>query len=167
MGYTDKKRWRKGIESLTPSFFIRQFYENLQLLIHYGTTMTLYFIKSCPFSLTWLYNTFTWSLTWSFTWSLFGRSVASFFNSYKHIQISYNDICFSSRDMFTNWTTVKPGYVDYSTITYTNGKFIALGGSSYNGKLAYSEDGINWTSVTSPLGSSGTMTGIAYGDYRR
>lgn len=69
--------------------------------------------------------------------------------------------------MFTNWTTVKPGYVDYSTITYTNGKFIALGGSSYNGKLAYSEDGINWTSVTSPLGSSGTMTGIAYGDYRR
>lgn len=62
-----------------------------------------------------------------------------------------------------NWTTVKPGYVDYSTITYTNGKFIALGGSSYNGQLVYSENGISWTSVKSPLGYNGTMAGITYG----
>lgn len=63
-----------------------------------------------------------------------------------------------------NWTPIKIGYTEYIMIIYTNGKFIALGGSGLSGKLVHSEDGINWTSVDSPMGNNGSMKSIAYGN---
>ena len=45
-------------------------------------------------------------------------------------------------------------------ICYRNGKFVAVGGG---GKIAYSTDGINWTEVDSPFGSS-SIYSVCYGN---
>jgi len=54
-------------------------------------------------------------------------------------------------------------YSRASSITYNGSKFVAVG---YNGKMAYSADGISWTNVTNNTFSTSWITAIAYGNGR-
>ena len=63
----------------------------------------------------------------------------------------------------TNWTAVTDSTFGTSiiqSIAYGDGKFVAGG---YDGKMAYSTDGINWNTVNSTFGTT-EIYGIAYGD---
>ena len=56
---------------------------------------------------------------------------------------AYGNIAYSSDGI--NWTTKTVGSSSWGSITYGNGKYIAMG--AY-GSIAYSTDGINWTTKT-------------------
>lgn len=58
-------------------------------------------------------------------------------------------------------TLPQTGY--WRSITFGNGKFVAIGGVySYDNNAAYSLDGVNWTKVTLPI--SGAWRSIAFGN---
>ena len=74
-----------------------------------------------------------------------------------------NNIVFKTLNI-ENWTAVansKFGTSGVVGVCYGNGKFVAVG---FNGKIAYSPDGINWTAASSPV--TVTLTDICYGNGR-
>jgi uncharacterized repeat protein (TIGR02543 family) len=70
----------------------------------------------------------------------------------------------------TEWDTVTNSTFGYNDliwdIAYGDGKFVAVGRiNGFNGKIAYSTDGINWNPVAdSTFGTSSDIMGIAYGN---
>ena len=74
-----------------------------------------------------------------------------------------NNIAFKILDI-KNWTAVPDsgfGTDGVTGVCYGNGKFVAVG---FNGKIAYSSDGINWTAASSPV--TVTLVDICYGNGR-
>ena len=72
-----------------------------------------------------------------------------------------NNIVFKTLNT-ENWTAVadsKFGTSGVVGVCYGNGKFVAVG---FNGKIAYSSDGINWTAASSPVDV--TLVDVCYGN---
>ena len=64
---------------------------------------------------------------------------------------------------YTNTSCILPGYSYWSSVTYGNGKFVAVSGEfSATNYAAYSTDGINWESTTLPVSSY--WSSVTYGD---
>ena len=57
-------------------------------------------------------------------------------------------------------STSKFGTTDINGIAYGGGKFVAVGNS---GKMAYSTDGVFWTTVTTSRFGTTAIRGVAYG----
>ena len=49
-----------------------------------------------------------------------------------------------------NLQAAMPSSASWNSVTYGNGKFVAVEDSNYSTKAAYSEDGITWTATTMP-----------------
>ena len=65
------------------------------------------------------------------------------------------------------WVNTSTNYnFSAGCIVYGAGKFIALTGSGYDKKVAYSEDGINWTTIELDLSEELRCTSAAYGGGR-
>lgn len=63
-----------------------------------------------------------------------------------------------------NWIqTTLPASADWRSVTYGDGKFVAVAGSSNNTIAAYSTDGINWTQGQ-PLPASANWYSVTYGN---
>ena len=78
-------------------------------------------------------------------------------------QKSSKDIVFKVRSP-KRWTLVsdsKFGTSAIQGICYGNGKFVAVG---YDGKMAYSYDGINWTAVSDSKFGTSVINGVCYGN---
>ena len=56
---------------------------------------------------------------------------------------------------------MKFGTSQIKSICYGNGKFVAVG---YKGKGAYSEDGINWTSISDMKVGTSAINSVCYGN---
>ena len=66
-----------------------------------------------------------------------------------------------SAEDFPTWVkTELPSSVNWTSVTYGNGKFVLIAGN--NNKAAYSADGITWTAVTLP--SSAAWNSVTYGN---
>ena len=52
---------------------------------------------------------------------------------------------------------------NFTSLTYGNGVFVAVGGAGGSGSAATSTDGSTWVSRTTPTLGAGTLTGVAYG----
>jgi hypothetical protein len=65
----------------------------------------------------------------------------------------------------TNWTTgsLLPNS-NFTSLTYGNGTYVAVGGSSGSGTAATSTDGASWVARTNVTLSAGTYTGVAFGN---
>ena len=61
-----------------------------------------------------------------------------------------------------NLQAAMPSSASWYSVTYGNGKFVAVDDSNYSTKAAYSEDGITWTATTMP--STSQWISVTYGN---
>jgi len=63
-----------------------------------------------------------------------------------------------------NWSagTALPNS-NFTSVTYGNGTYVAVGGAGGSGSAATSTDGASWVSRTTPTLGAGTLTSVAYG----
>ena len=61
-----------------------------------------------------------------------------------------------------NLQAAMPSSASWNSVTYGNGKFVAVDDSNYSTKAAYSEDGITWTATTMPNNAS--WNSVTYGN---
>lgn len=78
------------------------------------------------------------------------------------LQNSINET--SKKVMPKKWTAISQNIITDTifSICYENGKYIA--GGAYNGQMAYSTDGINWTAVNQYAYSKGGVYSLCYGN---
>jgi Bacterial Ig-like domain (group 3). len=77
---------------------------------------------------------------------------------------NYNGKTSATVTVINSWIAVADSTFGTSSIlaiAYGNGKFVAGG---YNGKMAFSTDGISWTAITQSIFSNGVIRSIAYGN---
>ena len=65
----------------------------------------------------------------------------------------------SGRGVGTTWTLRIPGFGALNSVTYGNGRFVAVG---WNDAILTSPDGVDWTARAS--GTDNPLNGVAYGN---
>ena len=75
-----------------------------------------------------------------------------------------NATLLATADVGDNWAagTALPNS-NFTSVTYGNGTYVAIGGAGGAGSAATSTDGASWVSRTTPTLGAGTLTGVAYG----
>ena len=89
--------------------------------------------------------------------------------SYDFSELTVNDpeaaktaLAIENGMILKNLQAAMPSTASWNSVTYGNGKFVAVDDSNYSTKAAYSEDGITWTATTMPDKASWNF--VTYGN---